>query len=1230
MESMEPRCLLATFTVTNPNDGTGESGTLREAIIMANETPNENDTIEFDIPDIGPGQSVRIQLASELPEITDTLSINGRSQTDTTGQIAQVIIDGSDPDSPSMLVGDVFRFVDGSFGSEVRGLSITNFSNTAITFVERFSIFLGDDDADDNLVVDTIIGGEVASNGEVIGQTLPANLGILLSNSSRNRIGTLSNSEPNLPSNQQGNRFVQVRDGISVVGDSIDNLILYNQVQLASGLGNRLGIDLSGDGVTPNDPIPDGDTGPNLLQNFPVIQSAVTTFLGGVYTTQITGELRSTPNQDFIIQLYENTSSLLDDQRPGERYLADIEVSTDATGIATFSFSPPSSTDPNSIANIQGTVTATATGPAVADGLVFGNTSEFSAPFEVDFITDLVDLQVFANPSATLVPVGREFTIDVNMINSNANFAANFARLRASFPNSAIVQNVEILSTSTLDPVNDISITPNPVQGPVVTVLADGQTDDSGNEIDFPGGENVVVRFTIVPTVVEPFTVGFTIDGSINDNDLSNNTDFETVTVFAEPFVSQLSYSSNIFTVSESGSFATITVNRGEVLNGEVTVDYVASSGTATEDIDFGMTAGTLTFSEGVETQQFTIPIIDNNTFQANRTVQLALSNPTVTDPEPGLIEDAVLVRSATAVLTIFDNDPPQPAPQTVEFTTSDLTVFENEGEAVLTLERSADNGNVSIPFETISGTAIGGVDFVETMGIAQFESGSLETTISIPLIDDMIELQPERSFSVRIGAGIGAIVGELDEATVTIIDDDTPPEGFLSFEIAAITVSESSGTTEITVVRQGGSGTATVGLGITGGNAIPGQDFEPIPNTLEFGPDDTEQTFNFTTIDDDVFNGTRTVTLGLTAFGDSEIKDPGSLTITILDDDPAPPAIATLDAESITISETIGMLTVNINRSGNLSGEVSIGIGTSPGSAIPGVDYETLITRVFFADGEPLQTVNIPIIDDNEIGTPVTFGIFLGAPIGMIPGEINSTAVSIVSDEVDFTAPTVLDVRLDPPSGSLVSGATLTFSEMMDPVSSTSLANYSVIGLGRDGVFGTPDDVPIALAGVVPVPGTTSLSLLFSGPADASNGIAIGVNGLDGGLTDPSGNLLDGNRDGFAGGHYSTIIERGHLISYLDLDGDLVFLGLAGPGTLEVVQDPIREVEVVRILDASVGVTILQGIVNQGPGGTGTTTIGRIEGLDPFGRVRSELQTPPFFVGTMVIVTPAITPLLG
>src|ERR1700676_5243289 len=58
--------------------------------------------------------------------------------------------------------------------------------------------------------------------------------------------------------------------------------------------------------------------------------------------------------------------------------------------------------------------------------------------------------------------------------------------------------------------------------------------------------------------------------------------------------------------------------------------------------------SGTLTFSPGVTSQSFNVPIIDDSAVKSNSTVNLALSNPT----------NATLGEIRTAPLSITDPDP--------------------------------------------------------------------------------------------------------------------------------------------------------------------------------------------------------------------------------------------------------------------------------------------------------------------------------------------------------------------------------------------------------------------------------------------------------------------------------------------------------------------------------------------------------------------------------------------
>ena len=119
----------AVFSVTSVNDN--GAGSLRQAIMDANASPGAN-TINFNIP----GGSVQtIAPTNALPDITNTVAINGYSQTGssantlTNGDNAIILIrlDGSKISGGSPI-GVNFSGVATS-GSSVRGLCIIRFSN---------------------------------------------------------------------------------------------------------------------------------------------------------------------------------------------------------------------------------------------------------------------------------------------------------------------------------------------------------------------------------------------------------------------------------------------------------------------------------------------------------------------------------------------------------------------------------------------------------------------------------------------------------------------------------------------------------------------------------------------------------------------------------------------------------------------------------------------------------------------------------------------------------------------------------------------------------------------------------------------------------------------------------------------------------------------------------------------------------------------------------------------
>lgn len=152
-----------------------------------------------------------------------------------------------------------------------------------------------------------------------------------------------------------------VADGVEISGSSSGDVVSRNSV-FSNG---KLGIDLTGGtqdavGNTANDP-GDADSGPNGLQNKPLITSAKKNATGKIV---ITGKLSSALARAFKVQFYANSSG-----NEGKRFIGEKAVTTDSSsGSVSFKFSAKG-------AALGQKITATATG--------LEGTSEFSAPKKV-------------------------------------------------------------------------------------------------------------------------------------------------------------------------------------------------------------------------------------------------------------------------------------------------------------------------------------------------------------------------------------------------------------------------------------------------------------------------------------------------------------------------------------------------------------------------------------------------------------------------------------------------------------------------------------------------------------------------------------------------------------------------------------------------------------------------------------------------------------------------------
>ena len=540
MSAASPARASTTFTVNSATDladvnvgdgfcdadlSTGNLCTLRAAIQESNAISGE-DAINFNIP----GTGVKtISPQTNLPNIVDAVSINGFSQPGTStntlskGTNAKLMIELNGSGVTGTTAPTGLRI--GAPFVSVQGLVINRFSGSAggagvSIFAQHVILqqnFIGTDptgtqDLGNDLGIfdqgTASIGGSFPSDANLISGNDGAGISIrnLASNTSvtNNLIGTdksgtkrLGNTEAGVEISDSSQNSVENNtiafnggDGVSIEGGGGRtgpvvgaNSILSNSIFSNGGPGINL-VDGSiltpegeSDGPTPNDP-GDGDSGPNELQNKPVLTSAKA--VAG--KTTISGKLNSHPDETYTIQFFSNPEGTDE----GETFIDQKTVRTDGFGNATFTFSVTAVT-------VGRTVTATATREFSLD------TSEFSAPTTVKDATRPTVKRVVSAPNATGVA-------------PSANVSAFFSEaMKASTVNGTTVKlkkagtTTKLAASVTYDPaIKKAVLNPKANLQPGATYIATvttGAKDVAGNALDqnptLAGNQSKTWKFTV-------------------------------------------------------------------------------------------------------------------------------------------------------------------------------------------------------------------------------------------------------------------------------------------------------------------------------------------------------------------------------------------------------------------------------------------------------------------------------------------------------------------------------------------------------------------------------------------------------------------------------------------------------------------------------------------------------------------------------------------------------------
>ena len=472
-------------------------------------------------------------------------------------------------------------------------------------------------------------------------------------------------------------------------------------------------------------------------------------------------------------------------------------------------------------------------------------------------------------------------------------------------------------------------------------------------------------------------------------------------------------FSSAAYSVAENvlSGTATITITRtGSTAAGDTVLFRTLTGGTAVAGTDYtGVSNQPVTFNAGQASTTVHVPIINNTNIVGSRTVNMAITSPSV-----GLS----LGSPRTAMLTILEDD------ATIQFASATASVTEG-GSAVLAVTRTG--GTVSpatVAYTTANGTATAGSDYTAKSGILTFGAGVSTQNITIATANDTVVEGPE-TFTVTLVAH-GRHTGATTLATVTINDNDA--FGTLQFASAAYTVTEGA-SASLVVTRSGGSaGQVTVHYQTTDGGSGAaasgnGIDYTDTAGILTFLNGIVSQTIVVPTKADTLLEGPETFTVTLSApGGGASLGATAAAVVTIVDDETPRLQFATAN---YTVAEATGSVTLTVQRLGPATSQNTVQYSLAGVTATGGgVDFDSTGGTLTFAPTITSRTIVVPITKDTINEPAETFTVTLASPTGgAVLGARSTTTVTITDDDPAGT------VQFSQLSYAVVEGGTATIT---------------------------------------------------------------------------------------------------------------------------------------------------------------------------------------------------------
>ncbi len=706
--------------------------------------------------------------------------------------------------------------------------------------------------------------------------------------------------------------------------------------------------------------------------------------------------------------------------------------------------------------------------------------------------TETVDLNLnwAANPFAALI-VNPSATVSAN-INDDDNTVANM-----TVTLTKVVDGEE--------PANDgqfkVSF-PTGITSSAATLIAYTVSGTAGAGVDYnglagiitiPAGSNsAVINVPVIDdnslesTETVIITPG-TITNSVASLTISNSP--VTLNIIDDDTVSP---ANNIITLtkindgSEPGTNPRFKVSypTGKSSSHETVVTYTFT-GTALDGTDFNTLTGTVTIPAEANSEIIEIVVKDDQIIEPTETVSLKLTSAdntlTPLTVQPGVavtanIDDDDSALSTTNIVTLTKVDDGKEPTDDVHFKVSFPAGVTSAVDTKI--------------FYAVGGTAASGTDFTALVGDITIPAGSTSITFPVTVINDFIiegtetlSLTPTYATSTIINPAVNP-----GSAVVADIEDDDNTTTNNTILLSAVSNGGEPGTNARFKVSFPTNITTTVDTRVDytiAGTATNGTDYSTLSGTVIIPAGSNSQFIDVQVIDDQIIEGTETVSLTLISATNSlnpilTVTPSSSISANITDDDNTGQITLTKDIDGAEPGNN-PRFKVSMPAGKTSSAATIITYTDAGGTATSGADYQSLNGTVTIPAGDTFVYINVPTIDDQTIEPTETVKLAISAASNVVASINYSAAIATanISDDDATLNSTISIIKL---ADGKEPGTPAVFKVSYPTgitASTATVVTYTPSGTAQSGTDYS------ALSGTVIIPANTNSALITATVAD-------------------------------------------------------------------------------------------------------------------------------------------------